>query len=99
MTDKSCDQVPLWGVIHSSADLPHDWVNAGRVLEKCYLSVTQLGYAICPVSYPVESVVGREALRKLIGLPENRIPQALVRVGYASKMERSVRRKLTSVLI
>ncbi|AJR05686.1 hypothetical protein C9J03_00830 [Photobacterium gaetbulicola] len=99
MVDTSCDHVPMWGVIHSSTDQPKDWLSVGRVLEKCYLLSAKLGYAICPVSYPVESIAGREALRQIAEIDSGRVPQALVRVGLAPRMEKSVRRPLQSVLV
>jgi MFS family permease len=94
--DSIVQQTPLWAVLHAPRD---DWgscVNAGRLLERMYLEATRSGYGLCPLAYAAEHPAVSERLKVVLNIPEREHVFIACRLGQGPRLERSVRRELTT---
>jgi nitroreductase len=88
-------------VLSTSEDTRADAFHCGRVLSTLLLECTMAGLATCPLTHITEMPASREIIRDLIGRPSD-MPQVLIRVGTAPKLEQqpapTPRRPLDDVL-
>lgn len=84
-------------VIHSDANSPANWVQAGRCYQRFALHATRLGIRHAHLNQPIEVSTVRPQLQSLLGLGTRR-PDLVVRFGYAPPMPRSLRRSVEAVL-
>jgi hypothetical protein len=85
-------------VITSEADDKTAWVRTGQVYERLALQMTALNIKSAFLNQPIEVVEVRGTFQSAIGLG-NKLPQLLVRFGYADAMPRASRRPVEQVLI
>lgn len=82
----------------SARDVPANWVETGRVLERLLLTATQLGLACAFVNQAVEDATQRGFVASEFGARDQR-PSILLRIGRAAPMPYSLRRDLAEVLV
>lgn len=85
-------------VIHSDADDPAHWIEAGRCYERMALQATVMGLRTAFINQPVEVPALRPQFAAFLGIG-NRRPDLVVRIGRGPSMPRSLRRPLEEVLI
>nr|MDT0656651.1 nitroreductase family protein [Micromonospora sp. DSM 115978] len=75
------DRCAAYAVLHGDEDEPDNWLRAGEALSSLWLTATELGVSVVPLSGVVEVVSTREALRRsLAGLGH---PYLVLRLGIA----------------
>jgi nitroreductase len=88
-------------VVSTPEDTRVDAFHCGRVLSTLLLECTMVGLATCPLTHITEMPASRDIIRDLIGRPSD-MPQVLIRVGTAPKLEQTPaptpRRALEDVL-
>jgi nitroreductase len=60
------DHAATYAILYGAVDAPVDWLGAGRALSNAWLTATDAGIAIMPVSAPVEMPTTRHALHRLL---------------------------------
>ena len=94
------DDAAVFLVMATDADEPTDRLRAGEALSAVLLTATRAGLATTPLSQATEIAATREALRRVVGIPE--CPQLVLRVGWpathAAELADTPRRGLSSVL-
>ncbi|HZE38337.1 MAG TPA: nitroreductase family protein [Stackebrandtia sp.] len=76
-------------VVFADGDTPVDWLRAGEALNRLWLTATEAGLAVLPMSLPLEFDATRELLRQL--LSETGHPVMVVRVGHPGPEPEPVR--------
>jgi hypothetical protein len=89
---------PVAVVVASESDDKISWVRTGQVYERLALTATSMGIKSALLNQPIEVKELRSQFQSAIGLG-NKIPQLLVRFGYADDMPKSLRRPVDWVLI
>ena len=77
------DGSATYAILYGAVDEPVDWLNAGRALSHAWLTATDAGIAVMPVSAPVEITAARQALHRL--LPCFGYPFLVVRLSEADE--------------
>ena len=72
---------PVLALIAAPGDDHQDHVRSGQVLERVWLTATELGLGLQPASALIEVPETRAQLGALFGLPADLLPQELVRIG------------------
>ncbi len=75
----------------------HHWVQVGRAFERFALTATALGIRHAHVNQPIEVAPVRDAFTDWLGLG-GKVPDLVVRFGYAPAMPMSLRRPLADVV-
>jgi hypothetical protein len=75
------DRAATYAILYGAVDEPVDWLDAGRALSHAWLTATDAGIAVMPVSAPVEVPAARQALRRL--LPSFGYPFLVLRLSEA----------------
>ncbi|MEV6932202.1 nitroreductase family protein [Dactylosporangium sp. NPDC051485] len=75
------DTAAQYAILHGDGDDPADWLRAGEALSELWLSATEHGAAVLPLSSPVEMAFTRQALRRMLG--ETGYPFLVLRLGTA----------------
>lgn len=75
----------------------NDWINVGRSLERFLLKSTELGIESAFLNQPCESASLSHEIQR-IAMFEGQYPVLLLRIGYASKKPRSLRRNISDVI-
>jgi hypothetical protein len=94
-TKSGLDQCLL--LLGSTADNPQAWLRAGEALERVQLEVARHGYAVSPITQPMELTSSRAMLRAELGLSMQ--PHVLLRIGRAPQTPATRRRRLVDVLL
>ena len=97
--DRMAPATPLWGLVYADAASANARFEAGRMAERVYLEAAARGYAVQPMCYATEVAASAAKLRARVGLPGAAEPLFLFRVGKADLVSKSVRRKLSDVLV
>ena len=84
-------------VIASNAEDKSTWVRTGQVYERLALQTTVLGIQSAFMNQPIEVNELRSQFQRAAGLGAAQ-PQLLVRLGYADRLPRSLRRPVENVL-
>ncbi len=75
------DAAATFAVLYGEQDLPADWLRAGEALSAAWLTATELGIGVLPLSATVEVAATRATLRRLLaGTGE---PYLVLRLGHA----------------
>lgn len=80
--DTSSDSTQAILVIATATDVPDAWLRAGEAIERLWLELTRLGWAVTPITQAVEVPATRARLRS--ALTDGAYPQSLLRVGHAA---------------
>lgn len=75
------DGAATYAILYGALDEPVDWLNAGRALSHAWLTATDVGVSVLPVSAPVEVPADRETVRGL--LPGAGYPYLVLRLTQA----------------
>jgi nitroreductase len=73
------DRAALFAVLYGQSDEPRDWLRAGEALSACWLTATERGISVMPLSAPVEVIGTREALRRILSYLNH--PFLVLRLG------------------
>jgi nitroreductase len=73
------DNTAAYAILYGDGDEPVDWLRAGEALSELWLSATEHGAAVLPLSSPVELAFTRQALRRM--LAETGYPYLVLRLG------------------
>ncbi|WP_327002155.1 nitroreductase [Dactylosporangium sp. NBC_01737] len=73
------DTAAAYAVLYGDGDEPADWLRAGEALSEVWLTATEHGAAVLPLSSPVELDFTRQALRRMLG--EVGYPYLVLRLG------------------
>jgi Nitroreductase family len=84
-------------VLTTSADLPHDWINAGQALQRVLLLASSCGVAAALHSQPLEVINLRDFITTVLCV--GAYPQMVIRVGTTGQASASVRRLVDEVLL
>lgn len=96
-SDKILTASPVIALFSSSHDKTADWINTGRALEHCLLSLSAAGYTVSYLNQAVETKGLRNKLRLLFDSLD--YPQLMIRIGKAPPGVYSVRRSVDECLL
>lgn len=75
------DRAATYALLFGQGDEPGDWLRAGEALSACWLTATELGVSVLPLSSVVEVPATRQVLRRILsGLG---YPYLVLRLGTA----------------
>ena len=75
------ENAAVFVILYGRQDGQVDWLRAGEALSAAWLTATELGVSVLPLSAPIEVVVTRNALRRL--LADLGHPYLVLRLGTA----------------
>ena len=73
------DQVAIFAILYGRNDEPLDWLRAGEALSAGWLTATELGVSVLPLSATVEVTATRQAMRVLLASTGH--PYLVLRLG------------------
>jgi hypothetical protein len=76
------DQTAVFAMLYGYGDQRLDWLHAGEALSAAWLTATELGVTVLPLSAPIEVAGTRETLRRLIA--DLGHPYLVLRLGTAN---------------
>ncbi|MCE1253515.1 MAG: hypothetical protein LWX83_08210 [Anaerolineae bacterium] len=85
-------------IITSETDDKSAWVRTGQVYERLALSMTSMGIKSSMLNQPIEVPEVRAQMQNALAM-ETRLPQLLLRFGYAEDLPRSLRRNINQILV
>jgi nitroreductase len=74
------DRSAAFAVLYGPADGPIDWLHAGEALSALWLVAVEMEVSVLPLSAPIEVIVAREAVRRL--LSDLGHPYLALRLGH-----------------
>jgi nitroreductase len=80
--DADHDQTAVFAMLYGYGDQRLDWLHAGEGLSAAWLTATELGVTVLPLSAPIEVAGTRETLRRLIA--DLGHPYLVLRLGTAN---------------
>ncbi len=81
-TSEEHGHAAVFAILHGAEDGKLDWLRAGEALSAAWLTATELGVAVLPLSATIEVTAAREHLRRLLaGLGH---PQIVMRLGTSN---------------
>jgi nitroreductase len=60
------DRAALFAILYGRSDEPRDWLSAGEALSAGWLTATERGISVMPLSAPVEVISTRDTMRRLL---------------------------------
>jgi nitroreductase len=75
------DRLPVFAILYGRGDQPLDWLRAGEALSAAWLTATEIGVSLLPLSATIEMVSTRQAMRVL--LSSVGYPYLVLRLGTA----------------
>jgi nitroreductase len=78
---KAHENAAAFGILYGAEDGPLDWLRAGEGLSAAWLTATELGVSVLPLSATIEVAVARENLRRLLASLGH--PQLVLRLSTA----------------
>jgi nitroreductase len=75
------DLAATFAILYGERDAPVDWLRAGQALSAAWLTATELGVTLLPLSAAVEVPATRPVLRRLLSGPGQ--PYLVLRLGIA----------------
>jgi nitroreductase len=73
------DRAARFAILHGRSDEPRDWLRAGEALSAAWLTATERGISVLPMSAPVEIRGTREAMRRILSYLSH--PFLVLRLG------------------
>lgn len=80
--DTGHDKGATFAILYGPQDEPLDWLRAGQALSAAWLTATELGVALLPMSAAVEVPAARQLLRRLVSGTGH--PYLVLRLGIAA---------------
>lgn len=96
---KLFDATPMWAAITTSKSTLQNRLNAGRLLERLYLSCAKYDYRIMPIAYACEQAVYANKVLSALQLDDSNELVSIVRIGESATLEKSVRRPLSDIIV
>jgi hypothetical protein len=90
---------PMWVALTASRPTLTSRLNGGRLLERMYLASARENYRMMPVAYACEQPGFAKQLLTGLQTDDSRELLAVVRMGQAEPMEKSVRRALADIIV
>jgi hypothetical protein len=75
------DRSAVFAILHGNGDQPLNWLRAGEALSAAWLTATEIGVSLLPLSATIEMVSTRQAMRVL--LSSVGYPYLVLRLGTA----------------
>jgi hypothetical protein len=75
------DRTALFAILYGRSDEPRDWLRAGEALSAGWLTATERGISVLPLSAPVEVTGTRDTMRRLLSYLNH--PFLVLRLGTA----------------
>jgi hypothetical protein len=60
------DRTALFAILYGQSDEPRDWLRAGEALSAGWLTATERGISVLPLSAPIEVISTRDTMRRLL---------------------------------
>jgi nitroreductase len=79
------DQAAVFAILYGRDDTPLDWLRAGEALSAGWLTATELGVSVLPLSATVEMAATRQAMRVL--LASRGRPYLVLRLGTTNAQD------------
>ena len=79
------DRGATFGILYGHSDEPRDWIRAGEALSAGWLTATERGVSVLPLSAPVEMIGTRNALRRILAYLNH--PYLVVRFGTTDRAD------------
>jgi nitroreductase len=73
------DRAAQFAILYGRSDEPRDWLRAGEALSAGWLTATERGISVMPLSAPVEVMTTREAMRRILSYLSH--PYLVLRFG------------------
>ena len=73
------DRAALYAILYGYSDEPRDWLQAGEALSAGWLTATERGVSVLPLSAPVEVIGTRGTLQRLLSYLHH--PYLVLRFG------------------
>jgi hypothetical protein len=73
------DRAATFAILYGRSDEPRDWLRAGEALSAGWLTATECGISVMPLSAPVEVMSTREAMRRHLSYLNH--PYLVLRLG------------------
>jgi hypothetical protein len=77
------DRAALFAILYGHSDEPRDWLRAGEALSAGWLTATERGISVLPLSAPVEVIGTRETMRRLLSYLHH--PYLVLRFGTTDR--------------
>jgi nitroreductase len=77
------DRAALYAILYGHSDEPREWLQAGEALSAGWLTATERGVSVLPLSAPVEVIGTRETLRRLLSYLHH--PYLVLRFGTGDR--------------
>jgi nitroreductase len=77
------DRAALFAILYGHSDEPRDWLRAGEALSAAWLTATERGVSVLPLSAPVEVIGTRETMRRLLSYLHH--PYLVLRFGTTDR--------------
>ncbi|GAA1030562.1 NAD(P)H nitroreductase [Virgisporangium ochraceum] len=75
------DRAAVFAIIYGRGDRPQDWLHAGEALSAAWLTATEIGVSLLPLSATIETLSTRQAMRALLSSAGH--PYLVLRLGTA----------------
>jgi len=96
MVEDMLRSAPTFGLIHTTRDTARDWVAAGQMLERIWLTAERSGVRLGVLAAPIQIGEHYQQLQKPFDTDER--PQVFFRIGYAQQVpKQSPRLDLTTI--
>jgi hypothetical protein len=79
------DRTAVFAILYGRGDRPLDWLHAGEALSAAWLTATEIGVSLLPLSATIEMTSTRQAMRVL--LSSVGYPSLVLRLGTADPNE------------
>jgi nitroreductase len=79
------DRAARFAILYGRSDESRDWLRAGEALSAAWLTATERGISVLPMSAPVEVTVTRESMRRILAYLSH--PFLVLRLGTVDPAE------------
>ncbi len=83
------DRAALFAILYGHSDEPRDWLRAGEALSAAWLTATERGVSVLPLSAPVEVIGTRETMRRQLSYLHH--PYLVLRFGTIDRASAEAR--------
>jgi nitroreductase len=77
------DRAALFAILYGHSDEPRDWLRAGEALSAGWLTATERGISVLPLSAPVQVIGTRDTMRRLLSYLHH--PYLVLRFGTTDR--------------